>query len=60
LNLKIIIDLKMLGINPTYYNENCNTCYSMYYLNSSLLILIATDHSGGAIIAGMRESANGF
>lgn len=50
----------MLGVNPTYYNENCNTCYSMYYLNSSLLILIATDHSGGAIIAGMRESANGF
>jgi len=60
LNLKIIIDLKMLGVNPTYYNENCNICYSMYYLNSSLLILIATDHSGGAIIAGMRESANGF
>jgi len=60
LNLKIIIDLKMLGINPTYYNEDCDTCYSRYYLDSSLLILIATDHSGGAIIAGMRESANGF
>jgi len=60
LNLKIIIDLKMLIINPIYYNENCNTCYSRYYLDSSLLILIATDHSGGAIIAGMRESANGF
>lgn len=50
----------MLGINPTYYNEDCNTCYSRYYLDSYLLILIATDHSGGAIIAGMRESANGF
>ena len=50
----------MLGINPTHYNENCNTCYSMYYLNSSFLILIATDNLGYAIIAGMRESANGF
>ncbi len=50
----------MLGINPTYYNENCNTSYSRYNLDSSPLILIATDHSGGAIIAGMRESANGF